>query len=740
MNITPAWRAAPFLIGFLFFAACNTNPVNTPGKTTPDQSAPSAVTTEKSPTDKSTPGTLRASAIGDGLAVRFYDNQDFTGTQANRIDPTVDLTTGSGTTAASPMAGIAGTTWSARWTGFVEAPTTGTYTFYTTSDDGVRLWVNNTPLINNWTDHYPVEDSGTITLTGGQRYPITLEQYNGLGSARMLLSWAGPGITKVKIPQARLSSSIPTTNLINDGDQLAGPAWSGSSTVSVTSDAIADPTGGFMDTMTVSQNFAYRTNTFTVTPGSTVNVAFRAKTPFNLDVQLKRLDTGAVVQTVATGNANTANAYSFASYLVPAGVTQLQVVISGTYTGYTYAFSKFSATIAGSTGSTCTGVTLGGVSASPTSIGINQTATLNATITPTGTGCNTGVNWSVVSGGGSVSGNTYTAPASAGNVVVRATSAQDFSKTQNVNITVTSNLATLFDGTETTLTKYYSYLQAGATVNFVADPYGSNGQVLKFLLPKASGGYNHSQVIPQDKRTNYTTQAGQSVYERQVIFKNKMYVPNDVDYRKHPINVNLDPHCEVCGPNNIQLFFNFNREISNNDTVPAPAGVANTVVLQVGYSTDPNQDYSRIDQNQAFSWLTPNAKRAVRSQVRTGVFQYVSLPAGSSVAHEYVNITNPNLTVQDLQGKWVDVQLDFKASANPNVGYAIVTFTIPGVGTRELGWVGPTIYRKNQNNPSTNPATASVQYGLYAPNATPTAGAPTSWEFYATPAIVQIQP
>ena len=37
-------------------------------------------------------------------------------------------------------------TFSARWTGQIEAPYSGTYTFYTVSDDGVRLWVNGVQL------------------------------------------------------------------------------------------------------------------------------------------------------------------------------------------------------------------------------------------------------------------------------------------------------------------------------------------------------------------------------------------------------------------------------------------------------------------------------------------------------------------------------------------------------------------------------------------------------------------
>ena len=60
----------------------------------------------------------------------------------------------------SPAAAIAADTFSARWIGQVEAQFTGTYTFYTQSDDGVRLWVNGQLLVNNWTNHSVTENGG----------------------------------------------------------------------------------------------------------------------------------------------------------------------------------------------------------------------------------------------------------------------------------------------------------------------------------------------------------------------------------------------------------------------------------------------------------------------------------------------------------------------------------------------------------------------------------------------------
>jgi hypothetical protein len=79
-----------------------------------------------------------------------------------------------------------------------------TYTFYTTSDDGVRLWVNGVQVINNWTDHGPTENSGTISLAANQKYNITMEFYENGGGAVAKLSWSSASQPKQIIPQGQL--------------------------------------------------------------------------------------------------------------------------------------------------------------------------------------------------------------------------------------------------------------------------------------------------------------------------------------------------------------------------------------------------------------------------------------------------------------------------------------------------------------------------------------------------------
>ena len=103
-----------------------------------------------------------------------------------RIDPASTSPGASG----SPAAAIGADTFSARWTGQVEAPFTGTYTFYTVSDDGVRLWVNGVQLVNHWTNHCAVEDSGTIALDRRAALSSGWSTTRTRGSATARLLWS----------------------------------------------------------------------------------------------------------------------------------------------------------------------------------------------------------------------------------------------------------------------------------------------------------------------------------------------------------------------------------------------------------------------------------------------------------------------------------------------------------------------------------------------------------------------
>jgi hypothetical protein len=116
----------------------------------------------------------------------------------------------------SPFGGIAPETFSARWTGFVQVPTAGTYTFSTLSDDGARLYVNNVLVVDRWVDQGAQYADGTITLNPG-RYPIRMEYYENGGGAVAQLLWTPPGTTgRQPVPAANLfrASTGTTTGVL----------------------------------------------------------------------------------------------------------------------------------------------------------------------------------------------------------------------------------------------------------------------------------------------------------------------------------------------------------------------------------------------------------------------------------------------------------------------------------------------------------------------------------------------
>jgi glucose/arabinose dehydrogenase len=137
---------------------------------------------------------------GVGLLGTYWDNIDFTGPSLTRVDPVVNFDWGSG----SPAPAIGPDTFSMRFAGQVRAKVTGTYTFYTMSNDGVRLWLNGQLIVDNYTNHAATENTGTIALTAGQMYDVRMDLYENEGTAVGQLRWSAPGLAKEVIPQTHL--------------------------------------------------------------------------------------------------------------------------------------------------------------------------------------------------------------------------------------------------------------------------------------------------------------------------------------------------------------------------------------------------------------------------------------------------------------------------------------------------------------------------------------------------------
>ncbi|MDB5357483.1 MAG: hypothetical protein JWN24_3936, partial [Phycisphaerales bacterium] len=139
---------------------------------------------------------------GDGVLGAYYVDQITSQAHFNlpatltRTDASINFNWGNG----SPDPSITVDHFSVIWTGQFKPTTTQTYTFTTTSDDGVRLSVNGTQIINDFTDHAPTVDTAVMALTAGTTYSFEMDYYENAGGAEAMLHWNTSTIADAPIP------------------------------------------------------------------------------------------------------------------------------------------------------------------------------------------------------------------------------------------------------------------------------------------------------------------------------------------------------------------------------------------------------------------------------------------------------------------------------------------------------------------------------------------------------------
>jgi hypothetical protein len=122
-----------------------------------------------------------------------------------RIDPGIDFQWSN----SSPEPGVIDEdNFAVRWTGELEVPLTGRYTFRTTTDDGVLLWINGVEIAKAWRTQSAVEQGSTIDLVAGEFASIKMIYFATSGNAQADLSWEHESFPLEIIPSAALSPPL----------------------------------------------------------------------------------------------------------------------------------------------------------------------------------------------------------------------------------------------------------------------------------------------------------------------------------------------------------------------------------------------------------------------------------------------------------------------------------------------------------------------------------------------------
>ncbi len=129
----------------------------------------------------------KAAAPVNNWRGEYFNNPNLSGSPVMvRDDANVDFNWGLN----APASGVVADNFSVRWTRTLNFAA-GLYRFTSSTDDGVRLWVNNHLLIDKWQDQATTSYSETIYLNGA--VPVKMEYFDGRDHAVARLTWTRLG-------------------------------------------------------------------------------------------------------------------------------------------------------------------------------------------------------------------------------------------------------------------------------------------------------------------------------------------------------------------------------------------------------------------------------------------------------------------------------------------------------------------------------------------------------------------
>ena len=146
--------------------------------------------------------------IVSGVAYEYYKLSNLT--QLPDFDSLVPTDTGVASTFTIDVSPVR-ENFALRFRGFIEVPVDGEYDFFTKSDDGSRLYINDNLVVDNDGVHAKRERSGAVQLAAG-KHDIVVEFFERSFGEWLQVKWSGPGIPKQLIPTDVLSH-IPNADI-----------------------------------------------------------------------------------------------------------------------------------------------------------------------------------------------------------------------------------------------------------------------------------------------------------------------------------------------------------------------------------------------------------------------------------------------------------------------------------------------------------------------------------------------
>lgn len=123
----------------------------------------------------------------NGLKAEYFKNMNLEGDPSYiKTVKTIDFDFGDN----APVSEVDKDRFSVRFSGYIRVPATDDYTLCTYSDDGVRLYIDDKLVIENWTDHGPTPDLYTKKFVVGKVYKLRLDFYDNMQGSVIKLGLA----------------------------------------------------------------------------------------------------------------------------------------------------------------------------------------------------------------------------------------------------------------------------------------------------------------------------------------------------------------------------------------------------------------------------------------------------------------------------------------------------------------------------------------------------------------------
>ncbi|BAV07630.1 PA14 domain-containing protein [Filimonas lacunae] len=158
--------------------------------------------------------------VGNGMIGKYYNNRNLKGDPSGiRIDTFFWLLDNP---KGSRWPGVINNdNYSIQWTARFKAPETGTYYFRTYADDGTRLWINDSLVLDDWSVHAERYFEGKpVNLVAGEIYNLRLEYFEATGRAVMSFEMKRPSASAYEIMPGYLMYNTPLKDSFVVGSSL----------------------------------------------------------------------------------------------------------------------------------------------------------------------------------------------------------------------------------------------------------------------------------------------------------------------------------------------------------------------------------------------------------------------------------------------------------------------------------------------------------------------------------------